>query len=173
MSGNECNGQLSPLLVVSSLIGLLLSIYTTHVEIQLESDHDYEALCDLNAKISCTKVFSSRYGRGFGIINMILEEDSILNQPNGLFGVFFYTLMALLSFVSDSKVAQVQVILCVISNILSLYLAYLLYFILEDFCIVCVSTYVINAANLYFSTKRYKKLLYLENKTKKDDDKIK
>uniref|UniRef100_A0A1B0GIH0 vitamin-K-epoxide reductase (warfarin-sensitive) n=1 Tax=Lutzomyia longipalpis TaxID=7200 RepID=A0A1B0GIH0_LUTLO len=58
MSVNEC--QFSSSMVVSSMIGLLLSVYTTHVELQLELDNDYEALCDLNEGISCTKVFSSK-----------------------------------------------------------------------------------------------------------------
>uniref|UniRef100_A0A1L8DUT8 vitamin-K-epoxide reductase (warfarin-sensitive) n=1 Tax=Nyssomyia neivai TaxID=330878 RepID=A0A1L8DUT8_9DIPT len=154
--------EFSSTIVVSSVVGLLLSIYTTHVEIQLELDNDYEALCDLNERISCTKVFASKYGKGFGIVEHVLGEDSIFNQPNGLFGVFFYVLIALLCFVNDSKVARVQIYLCIVSNVMSLYLAYLLYFILEDFCIVCVSTYIVNGINLFFAVKRYRAIVARE-----------
>ncbi|XP_055711020.1 vitamin K epoxide reductase complex subunit 1 [Phlebotomus papatasi] len=172
---NECKSQFSSSMVMSSLIGLLLSVYTTHVEIQLELDNDYEALCDLNEGISCTKVFSSKYGKGFGVIHRVLGEDSIFNQPNGLFGILFYAIIALLCFVNDSKVARMQIYLCIVSNLLSLYLAYLLYFVLEDFCIVCVSTYVVNAINLYLSIRRYRTLVARERKIglKRDSDKTK
>ncbi|XP_059619327.1 vitamin K epoxide reductase complex subunit 1 [Phlebotomus argentipes] len=173
MSVPECKCQFASSMVVSSLIGLLLSIYTTHVEIQLELDNDYEALCDLNEGISCTKVFSSQYGKGFGIVHHLLGEESIFNQPNGLFGIFFYALIALLCFVNDSKVARVQIYLCIVSNLLSLYLAYLLYFVLEDFCIVCVSTYVVNGINLYLAVRRYRALVAIEATQKMGDDKTK
>uniref|UniRef100_A0A6B2E969 vitamin-K-epoxide reductase (warfarin-sensitive) n=1 Tax=Phlebotomus kandelakii TaxID=1109342 RepID=A0A6B2E969_9DIPT len=175
MSVNECKCQFFSPMVLSSLIGLLLSVYSTHVEIQLELDNDYEALCDLNEGISCTKVFSSKYGKGFGIIHHVLGEESVFNQPNGLFGIFFYALIALLCFVNDSNVARVQIYLCIVSNIISLYLAYLLYFVLEDFCIVCVSTYVVNGINLYLSVKRYHSLVAIEREfgQKMVDDKTK
>lgn len=51
--------------------------------------------------------------------------------------------------------ARIQVFLALISNGLSLYLAYLLYFVLEDFCLVCVSTYVVNIAIIILSVNRY------------------
>lgn len=98
-------------------IGIILSIYAYYVETQSELDSNYEAMCDINEHISCTKVFSSkwdlhkilfkqkkkncyannsRYGKGFGIIGLIFGENSILNQPNGLTGIFFYLLLAIL-----------------------------------------------------------------------------
>lgn len=42
-------------------IGVILSIYAYYVEIQSEKDSNYEALCDINEHISCTKVFSSKW----------------------------------------------------------------------------------------------------------------
>ena len=55
----------------------------------------------------------------------------------------------------------IQLGLCILSNFLSVYLACILYFILHDFCVVCVSTYVVNALNLYYT---YKKRKLLEEK---------
>lgn len=46
---------------------------------------------------------------------------------------------------------------------MSLYLAYLLYFVLEDFCVVCVSTYVVNFVNLILSIKRFNYLSENQN----------
>lgn len=51
--------------------------------------------------------------------------------------------------------ARIQVFLALISNGLSLYLAYLLYFVLEDFCVVCVSTYIVNIAIIILAINRY------------------
>lgn len=55
--------------------------------------------------------------------------------------------------------ARIQVFLAFISNALSVYLAYLLYFVLEDFCLVCVSTYVVNIAIIILSINRYEKII--------------
>lgn len=38
-----------------------------------------------------------RYGKGMGIIGVLLGDDHRWNQPNGLFGVFHYSLMVMLS----------------------------------------------------------------------------
>lgn len=145
-------------IIISCLIGLVLSLYATYVEINSELDRNYRALCDISARISCTKVFSSRYGKGFGLLGHVVGEESKLNQPNGFMGVMFYIFIGLLCLTDNVRMAKAQVILCVVSNLLSLYLAYLLYFVLEDFCVVCVSTYVVNFTNLLLTTKRYQLL---------------
>lgn len=40
--------------------GLALSIYALHVETSKERDAAYRAMCDINADISCSRVFTSR-----------------------------------------------------------------------------------------------------------------
>ena len=40
----------------------------------------------------------------------------------------------------------------------SMYLGYILYFVLEDFCVICVTTYVLNFILFLFN---YKRLVYL------------
>ena len=37
-----------------------------------------------------------RYGKGFGLIDRVLDKDSVLNQPNSVFGMLFYLMNALL-----------------------------------------------------------------------------
>jgi vitamin-K-epoxide reductase (warfarin-sensitive) len=69
----------------------MLSIYSVYVEIRAEEDESYEALCDINSRISCTRVFTSKFAKGFGIM------PEALNLPNGVYGMFFYSSMALLS----------------------------------------------------------------------------
>lgn len=44
------------------VLGLALSVYALHVELSRERNPDYRAMCDLGESVSCSKVFSSRYG---------------------------------------------------------------------------------------------------------------
>ena len=37
-----------------------------------------------------------RYGRGFGLIELVLGKDHIANQPNSVFGIIFYILQIIL-----------------------------------------------------------------------------
>uniref|UniRef100_A0A7N9CEQ2 Serine protease 53 n=1 Tax=Macaca fascicularis TaxID=9541 RepID=A0A7N9CEQ2_MACFA len=79
------------------LAGLVLSLYALHVKAARARDRDYRALCDVGTAISCSRVFSSRWGRGFGLVEHVLGPDSILNQSNSIFGCIFYTLQLLLA----------------------------------------------------------------------------
>ncbi|XP_053964746.1 vitamin K epoxide reductase complex subunit 1 [Anastrepha ludens] len=131
------------------LVGLLLSAYATYVELRAEKDADYVALCDLSPKVSCTAVFTSSYGRGFGLTKYVTSW----NPPNGLLGIAFYIILLLLTPPRHRLLSLLQLFLCFVSNLLSIYLAYLLYFVLEDFCVVCVSIYVVNFVCLWESSK--------------------
>lgn len=75
------------------LLAISLSGYSVYVKKQAHQDENYRALCDVNAKVSCTKVFTSEFGIGFGL-KMIPEE---IKLPNGIYGLGFYSLMAVLS----------------------------------------------------------------------------
>jgi vitamin-K-epoxide reductase (warfarin-sensitive) len=52
----------------------------------------------------------------------------------------------------------------IVSVIGSLYLAYILYFVLKEFCIICVTTY---ALNFILLTINYKRLVYLNEAWKR------
>ena len=52
--------------------------------------------------------------------------------------------MYLIGFFGGRSVAWTLVVASALSCIGCVYLAYILYFVLHDFCIVCVSTYVVN-----------------------------
>lgn len=145
-------------IAVSSIIGLFLSYYALVVETAKEHDDSYKAMCDISEHISCSRVFTSPYGKGFGLLQYIVGEHSILNQPNSMAGLVFYILVIGLTFFDTLPAAKALVILSVLSNIGSVYLACVLYFVLYDFCIVCICTYVINAVNLAFSIMKVKAL---------------
>uniref|UniRef100_A0A8D0HE78 vitamin-K-epoxide reductase (warfarin-sensitive) n=1 Tax=Sphenodon punctatus TaxID=8508 RepID=A0A8D0HE78_SPHPU len=142
------------------LLGIALSVYAYHVETSKERNPEYRAMCDLSASVSCSKVFTSRWGRGFGLVESILGKRSLFNQPNSLFGIAFYTLQILLSWSRSSLAALVLLGTSLVSIAGSLYLAYILFFVLHDFCVVCVTTYLLNLLLLFFNWKR---LVFLKN----------
>ncbi|CAL1537050.1 unnamed protein product [Lymnaea stagnalis] len=75
---------------------------------------------------------------------MIFSNTSILNQPNTVYGMAYYTFQATLALNPSSSTAVVQTVFSVVANIGSVYLGYILFYIIRDFCIVCVSTYLVN-----------------------------
>ncbi|XP_036402628.1 vitamin K epoxide reductase complex subunit 1 [Megalops cyprinoides] len=136
------------------VFGLVLSVYALHVEISRERDPEYRAMCDLAQSVSCSKVFTSRWGRGFGLVQFFVPKDSALNQPNSVLGIIFYTLQLALGQSVSSRAALFLVLSSWVSVAGSLYLAGVLVLVLGDLCLVCVSTYIINFALLYTNLKR-------------------
>ncbi|KAG8199275.1 hypothetical protein JTE90_003697 [Oedothorax gibbosus] len=116
--------------------GLGLSVYAYHVETKKEKDDSYTAMCDISEHMSCTAAFSSKYGKGFGLFEHIVGKEHILNQPNSVFGVLFYLIFMPLSETPSLPLSRGLILLCVLANICSVYLAYILMFILYDFCVV-------------------------------------
>ncbi|XP_076765632.1 vitamin-K epoxide reductase [Xylocopa sonorina] len=140
-------------ITITCIVGFVLSYYAFRVEVAKENDDSYEAMCDISEHVSCTKAFSSEYGKGFGII----PETSPLNMPNPVYGLLFYALVALMS-TSNRYILSIQVvILAVCANILTIYLASILY-IQKNICIVCVSTYITNAVLLTLVVKKHRRL---------------
>ncbi|KAK6467849.1 vitamin K epoxide reductase complex subunit 1 [Huso huso] len=122
------------------ICGLALSVYAYHVETTKEHDASYKAMCDFSASVSCSKVFTSRWGRGFGLVEPLFGRESIANQPNRMmvsgWSVRFLIASSLLSLAG------------------SVFLACILVFVLRDFCVVCVSTYLINLGLMIVNMKR-------------------
>eukprot|EP01138_Halocafeteria_seosinensis_P013338 gb/GECG01013624.1/.p1 GENE.gb/GECG01013624.1/~~gb/GECG01013624.1/.p1 ORF type:complete len:164 (+),score=13.32 gb/GECG01013624.1/:1-492(+) len=138
-----------------SVLGAIISLYALYVEYMKSIDINYDALCDVNSYIQCSKVFLSEYGHimeKFGI----LSHDHPLNLPNAGFGLVFY----ICAFLHDEfplplHVRTVMMFLAsALSAVFSGYLAYILTVVLQDFCIVCVSTYVITTVIFIFSFTR-------------------
>ncbi len=53
---------------VLAVLGFVLSAYALYVEVAKTTDTGYVAACDINAWVSCSRVFSSPYGKGFGLL---------------------------------------------------------------------------------------------------------
>lgn len=147
------------------VLGFILSVYALHVELSRESNPDYRAMCDLGEYVSCSKVFTSRWGRGFGLVQIFVGQDSALNQPNSVLGIIFYSLQLGLGLSLSRQAAVFLVLASWVSVAGSLYLASILVFVLGDFCMVCVSTYLINFALLFTNLKRRHALEGMKEKT--------
>nr|XP_055054185.1 vitamin K epoxide reductase complex subunit 1-like protein 1 [Misgurnus anguillicaudatus] len=140
------------------LSGILLSLYAFHVEQEKTRDTNYRAMCDVSSSVSCSKVFTSRWGRGFGLLGSIFGNDSALNQPNSVYGILFYVFQLLLGLTASAMAALILMTTSIASVVGSLYLGYILYFVLKDFCFICVTTY---ALNFILFVLNYKRLVYL------------
>ncbi|CAH8635518.1 unnamed protein product [Schistosoma rodhaini] len=64
--------------------------------------------------------------------------------------------MFLLSCLESRIVMKLSILLSCISVLGSIYLCYILFFILKDICLVCLSTYAVNIIICYTSLKRYR-----------------
>lgn len=116
------------MIILLTSIGFVLSLYSLYVKSEFRKNKKYKALCDINDKISCTKVFSSSYG-------------SLFKIDNGYFGIFAYPLINLF------YLLNLQLPLIIFSSVavlLSVYLAYLSYYKLRNFCLVCTGIYIVN-----------------------------
>lgn len=123
------------------LAGISLALYAFYVETRKTSDPTYRAACDINEGMSCSRVLTSRWGRGFGLFN----SDSIFNLPDSLFGFIYYCLSLILNRSYKSiTIARLRVFFSILTNLGSVYLGYILYFVLQDICFVCCGMYIVN-----------------------------
>ncbi|XP_030369148.1 vitamin K epoxide reductase complex subunit 1-like [Scaptodrosophila lebanonensis] len=141
------------------ITGLLISIYSMYVKLQLDRDANYTAMCDLAEKVSCTAVFKSDYGRGFGLTQLIFGASSTyLNPPNGIIGIVFYSLLFVSSFYENRWLCIFQLMAAFVTLLLCVYLGGLLLFVLCECCVVCLLIYVLHTALFLEVRGRYKRL---------------
>ncbi|KAK6025697.1 vitamin K epoxide reductase family protein, partial [Ostertagia ostertagi] len=104
------------------LAGLIVSLYGLYVEIRFEMDHEYSAMCDVSSLVSCTRVLTSKYGSGFGIVGPLLGEDSPFNQKNAFYGVIGYAILALIQLSNNQCSASISLMAAILMNIMTIYL---------------------------------------------------
>ncbi|XP_074102924.1 vitamin-K epoxide reductase [Cotesia typhae] len=140
-------------IITSCIVGMSLSYYAYIVETTKEKDHNYMAMCDISERVSCTKAFMSEYGKGFGLI----PKSSIFYLPNSIYGLVFYGIVFALNIFNKYGLAVITIVLTASSNLSSIYLAWILWK-LNDICIICISTYIVNLILVILS---YNKLSYI------------
>lgn len=136
-------------------VGIALSLYALWVEVHKHRDPKYVAVCDLGDNMKCSRVLTSKYSKGFGMVQYLLGEEHVLNLPNCVTGLVFYTLHFILVHIGTWWATQLMFGTSILACIGSAYLAYILSFVLRDLCIVCVSTYFVNFYLLYASYQRF------------------
>jgi uncharacterized membrane protein len=123
------------LLAAFAGLGLAASAVATWVHYHLIVQPGYSSFCDVNATVSCTQAYMSRYG-------------SIGGVPIAVGGIIFFTVVLLLLWASragsraaDSAPAYIFG-LSTLGLAVVLYLAYASFFVLKEVCPICVATYV-------------------------------
>lgn len=123
------------LALACALVGLAASVYAAYVHYHLLYDPMYRSLCDVNATVSCSTVYQSRFSMFRG-------------TPVAIFGGLWFALAALLAWAGltarDGVRESVPGYLFVLSTLalaVILYLGYASFFIIRAVCLACLTTY--------------------------------
>jgi len=136
-------------------LGILVAGYALHVESMLIDVPGYQPSCDISSlQMSCSKVFNSKYAKIMSYWGFV-KHGSLLDLSLPQFAVlyFFACLLLPLSVRRFPQTKPAWRILSYVVVAFNIYLAYILKFKLGEFCIVCVTNYVINAGVLYTTHK--------------------
>ena len=131
-----------------ALLGIGIAGYALNVEAHMDDD-DYEAMCDIKPGFSCTAVFSSEYAHPLSLWGLV-AKGSDLDIGLASAGILLYSAYFLAASLWDFVPMRKQLFLTVAScgGCFSLYLLYVLKFILGDFCIVCTGFHCVNFSML-------------------------
>ena len=129
------SASLRKLALVFAGAGLAVSLLAAYTHYRMLADAGYVSFCDVSATVSCTQVYSSRFGTFAGI-------------PVALFGAIWFalaTLLAIAGLVARPDVREnVPGYLFAGSTIalaVVLYLGYASFVVLGLICVLCVMTY--------------------------------
>lgn len=117
-----------------TLLGLGASAESTYVHYRLLHDPLYTSVCDINATLSCSQVYASRF-------------STVGSLPVALIGLLWFVLVLLLlvgSARSDRLRENVPSYVFALSTLALaavLYLGYASFFVLKAVCVFCVLTY--------------------------------
>jgi uncharacterized membrane protein/protein-disulfide isomerase len=142
--------QTRKLLLALALLGLAASAVSTYVHYTLLTDPTYTSFCDVNASVSCTQAYLSKYG-------------SLIGIPVAVLGLLFFAVVLLMvvfakaprvipsgkkaraveaASVPGENVTAYVFALSAIGLLFTLYLAWASFFQLKAICVLCAITYV-------------------------------
>lgn len=123
-------------IIALALAGLAAAAASAWVHYRIEHDPAYASFCDVNARVSCTDVYLSRFGSVGGV-------------PTALFGAFWFGLVALLTVTAGRgstelarSVGGYLLVLSTVGLAAVLFLAYESFFVLRTLCLLCVTAHV-------------------------------
>ena len=121
--------------LVVVLIGLALSAELVRLHFEATSNPAYHSYCTVNDTVSCDAVTRSKYSVVFGV-------------PLAIWGVFGYTLMALIALHGLRRRSRAQAALLVTLNgfvlVVTVLLAAISHFRIHAWCLLCIGTYGVN-----------------------------
>ena len=116
--------------------GFAAAAASTYVHMRMLGDPGYASFCDINASVSCTQVYQSRYGSVFGV-------------PVALGGVIWFAAVLLLTYAgarapraAAPNVAGYLLLWSTVGLAVAMYMAYASFFVLGTVCLLCVVVYV-------------------------------
>ena len=127
--------RLNMWLIGLALVGLVAAASSTYVHLQMITDPAYTSFCDINATVSCTQVYQSRYGTVYGV-------------PVAFGGVVWFVGVILLSVASrfslSATTLRIGGYLLAWSTVglsVAMYMAYASFFVLQTICVLCLIVY--------------------------------
>ena len=123
-------------IVLLALVGLLAAAVSSFVHLELLRDPGYTSFCDLNANVSCTRVYESRFA-------------SVRGVPVAVGGVFWFVGVLLLVLAdargaqeSRENVAAYLIVWSTAGLAVAMYMAFASYVVLQTFCVLCSVVHV-------------------------------
>jgi uncharacterized membrane protein/protein-disulfide isomerase len=118
-----------------AVLGLAASAWAANVHYHLLYDPTYTSFCDVNATVSCTTVYQSRF-------------STVRGMPVAILGAIWFAVAGLLALggltARDSVRESIPGYLFVLSTAglaVILYLGYASFFLIKAVCILCLTTY--------------------------------
>ena len=121
-------------ILILAFLGFCISLYGFIIEKQIKKNPQYKPACDISDTVSCSKPLLSKYGKLFFVSNSLL-------------GVLFYLSMIILAWYEQGQLLFYG---SLISVLVSIILAYILFFKIRSVCLLCLMIYVINVLMLLF-----------------------
>ena len=128
---------------LAALAGIGLSLYSLYMKELMQQDSSFIPTCDVDFygfHASCSSVLNSSY-------SYLLSHFGLVSRGSALdFSLSFLGLVYYFSMIVFSTILPPSLLLAASlpSLVLSLYLAYVMKYILHEFCIVCASMYLCN-----------------------------
>lgn len=145
--------------VIIAMAGLADSVYLSLSHYRVYADIGYKSFCAISKALNCDTVSQSPYA-------------VLFNLPVALWGVVGYTLiLLLLLFAGSSKGGRIRVWSLIfwaalVFSCCSVILALVSTFLVRSYCIMCIATYGINFALLFYAwiiRRRFSKSGFIED----------
>jgi vitamin-K-epoxide reductase (warfarin-sensitive) len=131
-----------------ALVGVCVAGYALYIEF---ASHEAERtgvavsfFCDkLAAWMSCSRALTGPYGKVLSLWGLV-AKGSALDVPNSAIGMLFYLLALAPWNALGARGGDLFMVAALASLAFSAYLGYVLYYVLHEFCIICVTSYCVN-----------------------------